>query len=84
MDIVHCGHFAFRVLCVVGAVYCGDSVHAVHEHSLLLRGSTGGQHMFCQKAITTYSIHDACHSFGAVCGGWLQDADIHIDTIMPV
>ena len=65
-------------------MYCGDSVHAVHEHTLLLRGGTDGQPMFCQNAMTTISIHDACHSFGAVCGGRWQDAEIHMAAIMPV
>ncbi len=68
---------------MVGAVYCGDSVHAVHEHTLLLRGGTDGQPSFDKKEMSTYSRHDACHSFGAVCGGRWQDADIHMMATMP-
>jgi len=56
------------------------TVHALHEHTLLLTGGIDGQPMFRQQEMTTYSVHDVCHSFGLYVVGdcrlqtftWLQ------------
>ena len=82
-SFVHCEHCALSMLCMVDTLYCGDLVHAVHEHTLLLRGGTDSQPAYLLSRRNNYVFcHDVCHLFALVCCG--QDADIHVVAIMPV